>query len=642
PKATAGAKATAEPKATPTPTPVIMEENKPREKVHSAIYPDLSIELANGQMEQYILNTAWSTLKSNVDITAIGVLFEPGAFDLGASDYNLYITDADALKGTAGTAGTYAQYSQEDYYRIPKSTKQMCVTKPYSYEGTMMCTVGCPIVVDDRVKGVVVVDIAIENFSKIKTTDPKYPSMYVGVMTQDNTFVYDSEEKELTGKAQSDIIPADEYGKITAGQAAGTEFSVKTLKNDGTAVVRYYYPISCAGETWWAASILSQKDLNEDVNSLMATMIVMSIFALLFIICVTTLLLRRMLQPLDGVVAAAKDIENGNLDINISSNVRDEIGILSNTFMDMTGNLRQIILDIDTTLGEMAHGNFRVKTSCEERYIGNYQGILEAMRKINSDLSAAISNINVASEQVSSGSDQVSSAAQSLSQGATEQASVIEELSASINQISEQVKTNADNAQAANELSQQSAVALDKGSQQMGQMITAINDISKTSGEIGKIIKTIDDIAFQTNILALNAAVEAARAGSAGKGFAVVADEVRNLAQKSAEAAKSTTALIESSVKAVANGTKIADETAKSIAEVVTSTKEVTQVVAGIAQASKRQADEITQVTIGIEQISAVVQTNSATSEESAAASEELSGQAAMLKELVSKFKLKD
>ncbi|MEG2929942.1 MAG: methyl-accepting chemotaxis protein, partial [Oscillospiraceae bacterium] len=657
PKATTSAspKATpsASPKATPAPSPKATPaakaplvtaglKNQPTAGRKSAVYPTVTLSAANAEMEQYILNTAWSTLKSNVDITAIGVLFEPGAFESTAPDYNLYITDADSLKGTAGSAGSYAEYSKADYYSIPKSTKKMTVTKPYNYEGTMMCTVGCPILDNGTVKGVIIVDIAIENFSRIKTTDAKYPSMYVGIMTQDNTIVYDSEEKELTGKAQSGIIPASEYAKITDGQKAGKAFSVKTVKDDGTQVVRFYYPLNCAGETWWAASILSEKDLNEDVTTLLTAMIIMSIIALLVIICATTLLLRKMLKPIDGVVDAANDIANGTLNINITSTVRDEIGILSNTFMGMTDNLKSIIQDIDNMLGEMANGNFDIKTGCEEKYVGEYKGILAAMRKINRSLSSALTEINTASNQVSSGSDQVSSAAQSLSQGATEQASAIEELSASIMQISAQVKTNAENAQNANQLSQQSATVLDKGSRQMEEMIKAISDISETSGEISKIIKTIDDIAFQTNILALNAAVEAARAGSAGKGFAVVADEVRNLAQKSAEAAKSTTALIQSSVAAVANGTKIADETASSISQVVQSTNEVATVVSGIAQASEQQAEAIEQVTTGIEQISAVVQTNSATSEESAAASEELNSQATLLKNLVAQFKLRD
>lgn len=267
---------------------------------------------------------------------------------------------------------------------------------------------------------------------------------------------------------------------------------------------------------------------------------------------------------------------------------------------------------------------------------------LIAMRDINGRLSSTLSQINQAANQVSAGSDQVSSGAQALSQGATEQASSVEELAATITDISGQVKSNAESALNAKEKSEMAGTEIAASNQKMQELIAAMEEISKSSQEIGKVIKTIEDIAFQTNILALNAAVEAARAGAAGKGFAVVADEVRNLASKSADAAKSTTALIEGAITAVSNGTQLVDVTAKSLLSVVTGTQEVASIVNDISTASAEQASSIAQVTQGIDQISSVVQTNSATAEESAAASEELSGQAQMLNNLVGQFKLKD
>ena len=243
--------------------------------------------------------------------------------------------------------------------------------------------------------------------------------------------------------------------------------------------------------------------------------------------------------------------------------------------------------------------------------------------------------------EIKNSSDQVSSGAQALSQGATEQASSIEQLSASIIEISDQVRSNAVNANNATSLVESVGKEIDRSNIHMQEMIRAISEISDKSAQIGRIIKTIDDIAFQTNILALNAAVEAARAGAAGKGFAVVADEVRNLAGKSAQAASETTELIESSISAVLNGTRIADETAESLSSVVTGASKITSLMQDISKASNEQANSIGQVTQGIEQISGVVQTNSATAEESAAASEELSAQAQLLNSLVSKFKMR-
>lgn len=316
----------------------------------------------------------------------------------------------------------------------------------------------------------------------------------------------------------------------------------------------------------------------------------------------------------------------------------DETGVMLTSLKTTTDFMNEIITDIESCLSEMSHGNLTVGSA--SNYKGDFKEIEQSIALILSSLNDTLGQINEASEQVSSGSDQVSSGAQALSQGATEQASSVEELAATITEISQQVKENARSAKEASSKAGTAGEEVIGSNQKMQALIAAMADISHSSQEIGKVIKTIEDIAFQTNILALNAAVEAARAGAAGKGFAVVADEVRNLASKSAEAAKGTTVLIESAVKAVANGTMLVDDTAKSLYSVVDGTKEVSVIVDKISSASDEQANAITQITTGIDQISAVVQTNSATAEESAAASEELSGQAQMLKHLVSKFRL--
>ena len=267
-------------------------------------------------------------------------------------------------------------------------------------------------------------------------------------------------------------------------------------------------------------------------------------------------------------------------------------------------------------------------------YVGSFTVILQHLRSFTNHLNKTITQINVASDQVSVGADQVSSGAQSLSQGATEQASSIQELAATFEVIANQVKENADDAEEANNKTTLAGSEMQKATEKISQLVEAMNEISTSSDEIQKIIKTIEDIAFQTNILALNAAVEAARAGAAGKGFAVVADEVRNLAGKSAEAVNNTTTLIEGTVAAIKRGNALVDEVAEKMTVVSNEAGEVACINSKISVASRESAESITQITVGVEQISGVVQTNSAT------ASEELSGQAQLLKELVGYFKV--
>lgn len=375
---------------------------------------------------------------------------------------------------------------------------------------------------------------------------------------------------------------------------------------------------------------------------LLGVSIAIAVVAFAFTCLIALNLTKNILVPVKTIEDAMKEVVKGNLSVEVSYDAQDEFGDMAHNMHVMTTGVGSIIRDIEHVLSAMASGDFTVTSTAKQLYIGDYQKIFSSMKQIRDSLSHTLTTLNRSADQVSSGSDQVSSGAQALSQGATEQASSVEELAASINEISNNINRNAAGAQEASRRSMEVGTEAGESNRRMHDMLDAMSEINASSGEIGKIIKTIEDIAFQTNILALNAAVEAARAGAAGKGFAVVADEVRNLASKSADASKNTAVLIENSLHAVENGKKIADETAKSLESVMTGVQEAAGMMDSIARASKEQAEAITQITVGIDQISSVVQTNSATAQESAAASEELSSQAQILKDLVRRFKLLD
>lgn len=352
---------------------------------------------------------------------------------------------------------------------------------------------------------------------------------------------------------------------------------------------------------------------------------------------------RGITQPVTELEQAARAMAKGEFSaVHVAYDSRDELGSLAGDIRSMMKTLTDVLQNETYILNEMAEGNFSVHSERDEYYIGEFEQLMCSMKKINRGLSELLLQISQSADNVAAGSEQVSSSSQNLAQGTTEQAASVEELTGMMSEISDQAYRNSRDAQEASEKAQMVKENATESSRSMQEMVKAMAEISGKSDEIRKIVKTIEDFSFQTNILALNAAVEAARAGDRGKGFSVVANEVRSLANQSSAASKSTAALIQSSLQAVENGRKIANETDNALAEVVSGIDNVSELLFHITEASSKQFDANRQVTENINLISEVVQTNSATAEECAAASEELASQAQLLKELVSHFKLAD
>ncbi len=387
-----------------------------------------------------------------------------------------------------------------------------------------------------------------------------------------------------------------------------------------------------------------QKELDAANESCLKALTVTYLFGIgIFIIAiiVTSIIAKKMADPIKAASKRLIGLSHGNLSDKVEeSKAKDEIGDLTRALAETVQTLRSYINNISASLAELDKGNLKFDIDID--YVGDFAPIKESFQNTIYKLDNTFRNLNMSAKEVANGSEQMASGAMALAQGATEQASSVEELASTINEINSHVAKNAENAKQTSSQAQITVKELEAGKNHMTQMITAMNQINDSSSEISKIIKTIEDIAFQTNILALNATVEATRAGSAGKGFAVVADEVRNLANKSAEASKNTASLIESTIHSLQEGTDIANQTAESLDRIVLYSEESAKLLLEISKASQEQAAAISQVTQGIDQISSVVHTNSATSEESAATSEELSSQAQLLMNMVNQFKIRE
>ncbi len=565
--------------------------------------------------------------------------FEPNKFMSNTPEGLSYYAFRDGSSTGLDILNDFATYGTEDYYLPAKENLSTHVTEPYEYElstgeKVWLITLSTPIVNENgEFLGVANCDIDMSSIEGLNYDDGGYKSSYSYIVTSKGTCMAHTADNKTIGNIPKSVSDYENIRKaIESGQSI-TDKIKNTYSNEKTAlVIHKALKLEGTDVNWSSAFVVNQSEAMSSVTKMTLALAGIGTLGLAVLILVSAITLKRGLAPVDSVMELAEKMGRGDLsheDTKVAYK-KDELGLLAKIFTDTSKVLGSYINEITEVLENVASGKLDI--SVDKDFIGDFNIIKMDLNRILDSLNKTFNEMRVAAEQVATGAEQFSDSSQLLSKGAIEQASSVEELSAKIMEITDQVKESAMHANNANDKAEAVGTELENSNRQMQELLKAMDEINETSGQIGNIIKTIEDIAFQTNILALNAAVEAARAGTAGKGFAVVADEVRNLASKSAEAAKNTTGLIESSLHSVKEGAKFA---------VVMGTKEIISAIGEISEKTEVQSLSLEEVTIGIERISNVVQTNAATAEESAATSEELSAQAQLLKDQIARFHIR-
>lgn len=536
-------------------------------------------------------------------------------------------------------------YVVESAYQTVLDSGRLVIVDPFVKEidGTNYTVISILQPVTDTngdIMGVIGCNIDTEVLLALPYDNGGFETFSNAIICGHQTMIIDSRTPENTGKAFINASTSKDPDTILQSASNASALTILDANKDGSSSYRAYIPfyVGSSATPWLSGTSISQAEFDSTILRQVFLMAAISVFALAVLAVFCYLITKRMHRPLGTLEAAIRALSEGNLQVSVPATSNDELGRVGESFNIACATISGYVRDIDRAMGQMAEGDFNVRP--EKPFIGDFANIESSITNFIYKMCVTINQIRESADYVSSGAEQVSGASTILSQGATEQAHSVEELAQTMTQLADVVRQNNDSAIQAGTRVREAADQLGVSGDHMKDMVLAISEITRNSAEIGKIIKTIEDIAFQTNILALNAAVEAARAGEAGKGFAVVAGEVRSLAAKSAAAAKSTTDMINNTISSVESGSRIADAAAKSLDSVQERAIAVSESVERICASSAVQLEQVNAISVSSEQISQVVQTNGATAEESAAAAEELSSQAAVMRQLVKQFRL--
>lgn len=587
---------------------------KKKKKLGTRIIIAVMAVLAYGILSAGITGMVCLTKQSQGDMTSSMTERVSSASNLVSATLQHYSTLVASLDGTT---------AQIDKLKAADSSIVDINTHATTTPGIALSTDGYIVITGEFSKGTAYIATSTDWLTNIMAT------------------MHTSESTEFYLLSSSGQMLANVNGSLSQEQIApyAGMNKVQTVKLNGDN--RIIYDANIVGTDWTVLVSCDASEFTGSSSIALHIMIITSAISFVGGALVITKFVKRIVVPLDAVNNKILGMAKGDLSsAPVEVNTGDEIQTLAEAVNTMTDYTEGIIQDIRQVAAKLAAEDLTAEPQVD--YVGDYAPIKAALEGIVESTSSVIRQIEASSKMVADGSSKMSDNSTTLSQAATEQAATVEELNASIVEISSNISANADSAEKAKGLSDDCRTIVDEGSAKMSDMLHAMEEINETSSKIANIIKAIEDISFQTNILSLNASIEAARAGEAGKGFAVVAGEVGQLAAKTAEAAKNTTALIKTALSAVENGTVMANETAKMLDKIVSETDDTAKVIDQIADASREQADSVKQILVGMDQISTSVQMTSGSSAECAASAEELSGQAQVLLELVERFKLPD